>query len=311
MAPIEISVIIPILNAAKYLPNLIEKLRAQEQEIAEIMVVDSGSLDQSAALAEELDTRLVAIEAGSFDHGATRNLAATLATGNILVFMTQDALPACEKTIGELVSPLLQERIAVSYARQVSGKDASLSDRYLRLTNYPPQGLLKTRGSIPELGIKTFQNSNVCAAYRRKEFEELGRFPEPAVCNEDMIFAARAIFAGYGVYYNADALVFHNHNFSVSQLFRRYFDIGASLELEPRIREVGKAETKGLEFLIGQVNFLQGQQKYAAIPSAYCEAVAKFCGYKMGTIHRVLPKKLKKYLGANNNYWERVKENKV
>lgn len=310
MEPIKVSVIIPTLNAGNTIELLINKLLTQQQKIDQIIVVDSGSTDQTAAIASKLKVELISIEPGTFDHGVTRNLAAEQALGNRLVFMTQDALPANDETIGKLLDPLQDQNIVVAYARQLAGEKATLSDRYLRLANYPPEAVLKSKENISTMGIRAFQNSNVCSAYRRREFEALGRFPAPAVCNEDMIFAARAIFAGFAVFYNADALVYHTHHFTLKQLFRRYFDIAASLDLEPRIGALGKTETKGLEYLKGYLEYLREQKKQGEIPRAFFESLAKYLGYKAGTKHQHLPATLLKRCGSNTIFWNRIIEDK-
>ena len=307
----KISVIIPTLNAADRLEQLVNMLHAQETDIAQILIIDSGSTDQTVDLAQKLETILIKIEKGAFDHGATRNLAADQADADILVFMTQDALPASRNTIGRLIQPLQDPTIVLSYARQVPRAEASLSEQYLRLANYPPVSAIKTKENIPQMGIKTFQNSNVCAAYRRKEFYSLGCFPQPVICNEDMLFAARAIFAGYKIAYTAEAVVWHTHSLSSKQLFRRYFDIAASLDHEPRIRSVGRAEAKGLDFLFKQLVYLKTRKKLMQVPRVFWETGAKYLGYKAGENHKRIPEQFKKYLGLNTLYWRKSEEKKV
>ncbi len=306
MEPIKITVFIPTLNAADLLEELIDRLQKQRQKVDQIIIIDSGSSDGTFELGINLGAKAIRITPDNFDHGATRNLAVKQAKGNILVFMTQDALPADRETIARLIEPLEDELTVVSYARQVPTVGAPYSEKYLRLANYPSESLLKNKSKIKQMGIKTFQNSNVCAAYRRFEFEKLGCFPAPVVCNEDMIFAAKAIFHGYQVSYCADAAVEHSHNLSIKIFFKRYFDIAASLDHEPRIKILGQTEAKGLDFFKKQVKYLVDQNKHHEIPRVICETAAKYLGYKCGINHNRIPKKIKKYLGLNRAYWQRV-----
>lgn len=307
MAPTKCSVIIPTRNADALLEALVASLRAQDHPPEEIIVVDSASTDGTAELARRLGVTFILIEANSFDHGGTRNLGAAAASADILIFMTQDARPSNSETIGRLINPLQQNSVVVSYARQLAAAEAISAEQFLRLANYPPQSQIKSAEDIPAQGIKTFQNSNVCAAYRRREFENLGRFPAPVVCNEDMIFAARAIFSGFSVAYSADALVCHTHHLSPVQLFKRYFDIAASLEHEPRIKSLGRTEAKGFEFLKNQLAYLRDQRKLSQMPRTMLETVAKYCGYKAGANHNRIPPGLKKHLGSNSIYWQKMK----
>lgn len=302
----KLSIIIPTLNAAQLLQEQVTALRAQNHPPDQILVVDSSSTDQTADLARRLCVDLVSVEPDSYDHGATRNLGADRANGDILIFMTQDALPVNIEMIANLLKPLQEEDVIVSYARQLADSQASLSEKYLRLANYPPYSMIKKKENIPEMGIKAFQNSNVCAAYKRKEFYKLGRFPAPAICNEDMIYAARAIMAGYKVSYSAEAEVWHTHTYGYKEYFKRYFDIAVSLDHEPQIRFLGNAESKGFEFLKEKLLYIRDQKKYHEYSRAILEAGAKYLGYKIGGNHSRIPKSLKKYLGMNRTYWRKA-----
>lgn len=286
------------------------QLSRQSHQISEIIVVDSQSTDNTLKIAEENKVKIIHIQQKDFDHGGTRNLAAAFATGDILIFMTQDAYPENSQTIAALIKPLVNIDIIVSYARQIPKPGTKITDRFLRLYNYPDKSNIKTYESVKEMGIRAFQNSNACSAYRRKEFELLGGFPTPIVSNEDMLFAAKAIFSGYKVAYTAEARVLHSHNYNYLNLFKRYFDIGASLSNENQIRHVGKAETKGMGFLISQLKYVIKEREYKSIPLVFHEAVFKFAGYKLGEKHNRVPKAVKKYLGLQKNFWTKLMEEK-
>ena len=308
MAPTKFTVIIPTLNAAEFLAEQVDALRKQDLPPGQIILIDSGSTDSTASLACSLPVELFTIKPGTFDHGATRNLAAEHARGDIIIFMTQDAMPVNSVTILRLVEPLQDEKVIVSYARQIPAQTASPGEKYLRLANYPPQSQVKKKEDIPVLGIKTFQNSNVCAAYRRSEFTSLGCFPAPVVCNEDMLFAARAILAGYSVAYSAEALVSHTHNLSPFKQFKRYFDIAASLDHQPEIKAFGEAEEKGVQFVKGQLAYLRQERKLTYLPITLLEIASKYIGYKSGSKHSYIPALLKPYMGSNKLYWQNIRK---
>lgn len=299
----KISIIIPTLNAAGTLPSLLARLAVQEQHIDEILVVDSSSEDETARIAGNGGAIVTVINRMDFDHGGTRNLAARAASGNILVFMTQDALPVDCKTIGSLVACLHSCQTIVAYARQVPYSDATPAEQYLRLHSYPPQSALRSQEDIPVLGIGAFRNSNACAAYRRREFEILRGFPAPVVANEDMLYAARALAAGYRVAYSATSVVYHSHNLRKSDLFRRYFDIAASLESADGIKRTGKTHQEGARLLAGQIRFLIRKRQPWLISSALLEGFCRFCGFQLGLRHYRLPAPWKVSLGLNKTFW--------
>ncbi len=302
-----ISVIIPTLNAAELLETQISTLLNQQLQPEQILIIDSESDDQTGDLAKSLGADLITVKRSSFDHGATRNLGAEHAFADIIVFMTQDALPIDRETLSKLIQPLQQREVVVSYARQITDQSASVSEQFLRFANYPPMPMVKSAEDIAHMGIKTFQCSNVCAAYKHPVFDELGQFPAPAVCNEDMIFSARAIFAGYKVSYTADSMVYHTHHFSSTQLFKRYFDISASLDLEPRIKALGKTDQKGYDFLKMQLAYLKKKRCYSQVPRTMIEIAAKYAGFKIGAKHHRIPPILKRHLGSNTTYWHRIR----
>lgn len=299
----KVSIIIPTLNGAKDLPALFEKLKSQTIDVYEVIIVDSQSTDTTVEVAASFGANVLRIPREKFDHGGTRNQAAEMAAGEIIVFMTQDAIPANNLTIENLVKPLAEPNIIVSYARQLPKEGTKITDRFLRLYNYPEVSLVKSKENIETLGIKAFQNSNVCAAYCSKEFKLLGGFHQPIVSNEDMLFAAKAILAGYQVAYTASACVYHSHNYNYINLFKRYFDIGASLDYQPLIKQKGKANSKGLNFIANQLKHIIGEYSYMSIPGVFLEAIIKYVGFKLGTNHSFIPKSLKKYLGLHTNYW--------
>lgn len=301
-----ITIIIPTLNGAGELPVLLEKISLQTVKVKEIIVIDSQSTDKTIQVAESFGAQVFTVLRDEFDHGGTRNLALTKASGDIVIFMTQDAVPTNEDTIRNLIKPLEQPETIVSYARQLPKSDAKITDKFLRLYNYPTQSKIKSKADTLALGIGTFQNSNVCAAYRREEFKKLGGFPQPIVSNEDMLFAVKAIMAGYRVAYTAEAMVFHSHNYNCRQLFKRYFDIGASLDNAPFIKRTGKAESKGLNFIYSQLKFVNAESGLVSVPTVFFEALCKYVGYKLGENHRFLPKTFKKYLGLHKGYWTKV-----
>ncbi len=270
----------------------------------EVIIIDSQSTDNTTEIATDFGARVLNIKKKEFDHGGTRNLAAAEAVGDVIIFMTQDAIPACKDTFKYLIQPLEEPAIILSYARQLPKEGTKITDNFLRLYNYPARSIIKSKKDVKSMGIKAFQNSNVCAAYRSKEFRQLGGFSAPVVSNEDMLFAARAILAGYQVAYTAKASVFHSHNYSYIKLFKRYFDIGASLDNAPIIKQSGRSEAEGISFISNQLKYIIAQHNYLSIPAVFLEACCKYAGFKVGTRHGLVPGPWKKYLGLHREYWQ-------
>jgi rhamnosyltransferase len=284
-----VSVIIPTFNAGTYINRLISSLREQSIE-CEIIIIDSSSLDKTIGIVKSGDSKKVTIRKEDFSHGKTRNLGVQITKSDIVVFLTQDALPMDMQCLKNLIKPLECFQVVASFGRQIPRADSSPIEKFARLFNYPDTPAVKGLEDIPRLGIKTFFFSNVCSAIKTKEFKELGGFPENIIMFEDLIFAAKAILKGYKIAYVPDAKVWHSHNFSLVQQFRRYQDAGISLRNNAWIFEHTKANREGVEFLKRQIVYLSRNRQYQWIPYAITESVFKYAGFWLG-LHGVNQRK--------------------
>jgi rhamnosyltransferase len=222
-----ITVLIFTYNAGQRFAELLDCLQKQTLKPTQIIVVDSESTDKTPELARGRNCKVITIKRSDFDHGTTRNLAVSNIQSEFVVFLTQDAIPADEYMIAELIKPLQTDsNIAICYGRQLPRPNARPLERFAREFNYPARSILKTKNDIKDLGLKTFFCSNSCSAIRYSIFKELGGFKNNVIVNEDMLFAAEAILQGYSVYYSTAAKVYHSHPYSLVETFKRYFNIG-------------------------------------------------------------------------------------
>jgi rhamnosyltransferase len=299
-----VSIIIPTLNGGKYLGKLFGTLQEQSVSPAQILVVDSSSKDNTIKICNAFRVDLIQIEPKTFDHGGTRNLAASRAIGDILVFMTQDTFfrdPGC---LGNLIRPLDDPRIAASYGRQVPKEDANPVEKFVRSFNYPSMGMIKGIDDLPRLGIKTFFFSNACSAIKKGAYEEAGGFPEKTIMNEDMFLAAKFIMKGYKIAYQSDAVVYHSHNYSLTTQFKRYFDIGVFFNRSRWIRDLARSEKEGVKYLKEMLRFLVDNRQWKWVPYALGDTANRFLGYRIGLLEKVIPLWLKKKMSYNVIFWD-------
>ena len=189
-----VSILIPTYNAGPSFRTLLEVLRRQQLRLFEIIVVDSSSTDSTAAVAESYGVRTEVIPKREFDHGGTRTYLGTLAKGDVLVYLTQDALPIDDVAIPRLVSKLLEdERIGAAFGRQIPHKNATPFATHLREFNYPAQPYERTLQDRERYGMKTFFCSNSFAAYRRKALGSVGWFKTGLLMGEDMHDCAKML----------------------------------------------------------------------------------------------------------------------
>ena len=302
-----ISVIIPTLNGGMLLQQLLQKLSVQSVKADEILVVDSSSTDETVRVAEEYGAVVIPIAREEFDHGTTRNLAVRRSNGDIVLFFTQDAVPATNDLIETLIAVLIQDpSVAMSYGRQLPHSDASLSATALRTFNYPDESRIRTFSDRETLGLKTAFVSNSCAAYRRTCLEELNYFQEGLIFGEDTCAVGRLLQKGYAIAYVAEATVFHSHNYSLLQEFCRSFDIGVLHSSERWLIETfGKAEGEGGKYVRFELSMILQQKKFYLLPVFFLRNLAKYSGYKLGSRYHALPQWLLPKLSMNSGWWNR------
>lgn len=298
------SVIIPTYQAGVTAVGELEaRLRQQTLPPFEVIVVDSSSTDGSFE-AWSADVKRHQIPKREFNHGRTRNLGAALASGDILVFMTQDALPADERWLEELTRPIVSAQAGAAYSRQLPKVDAAPTERFARLTNYPPEAEIRCSDS-PGTAIRRNFFSNVSSAVNARYFHMIRGFPEDVILSEDVVLAARLLADGRCIAYAAESQVLHSHSYSLAQQFQRYFDIGVALKKGgPELADQG-TQRAGVSYVIQQLRYLMREREYGAIPFAIVESAAKWTGYRLGRIERLLPTAVKRRLSMHAAFWDR------
>ncbi|HRF57710.1 MAG TPA: glycosyltransferase [Campylobacterales bacterium] len=296
------SIVVPFRNAEAFIGLLLPRLLEQHNCI-EIIAIDSESTDATAQLLSSYPIKYIHILASEFNHGATRDMAMRLAASEIVVFLTQDALPDASDSLATLVNSFEDESVGIAYGRQLPHKDAKPFGAHARLFNYPKESRLKTYTDKSELGIKTPFCSNSFAAYRKSAYLEVGGFPTDTILSEDMLAAAKMLKAGYKVAYNADSCVYHSHDYGITEEFRRYFDTGVFHARNSWIREeFGGAGGEGARYVSSELRYLAKGAPYL-IPQLFIRNAAKLFGFRLGLIEDTLALWLKKKLSMHKGYW--------
>lgn len=295
--------IIPTFQAAPYWSALWEALSHQSLPV-ELIVVDSSSTDGTAELARAAGARVAVIPQIQFDHGATRNLGASLATGEVLLFLSQDARPAHPEFVAQLVAALAHPGVGAAFARQLPPAWASPPERLNRQFNYPAHDYRVSAADVAQLGIRAYFFSNVASAIPRQVFERQGGFTPGLIMNEDMLFAARLLQSGYQIAYVAGAQVWHAHSYTWLQLFRRYFDIGVFRRRCSQYLPRGRVAGEGWRFLLWQSRALLKAGEGWWLGQAWLENLARLLGLVLGQQERWLPPWLKSHLSLHHLYWK-------
>ncbi|MGB9195885.1 MAG: glycosyltransferase [Terriglobales bacterium] len=196
----------------------------------EVIAIDSGSTDGTLDVLKRFPIRLRQIQPDTFHHARTRNLAASYARGEILVFLSQDAIPVSSSWLQTLLSNFDDPKVGAVYGRQLPKSGSSVERQDALSTLYGAQKIVKDPAARNERGYLFYHFSNVNSALRRSVWLS-ANFPENLKVFEDLGIAKRVLDAGWKIAYEPDAAVFHSHTHTTVGLFKRYFDIGYSLKL--------------------------------------------------------------------------------
>jgi glycosyltransferase involved in cell wall biosynthesis len=235
LAPTSLSVLMPTWNGAEFLDRVVVMLSAQQLDLPwEFLAIDSGSTDGTLDILTQwqrrfpVPLRVLQIHPTAFDHGDTRNMLAAESTGDLLVFLTQDAIPTSAQWLKLLIRNFEDPRVGAAYCRNVHRPDAHLLTRVFS-ENDPGYARARREQKLPARDTYAtmsphekrllFNLNDVAAAYRRELWE---RHPFPRTTfGEDVLMARALIEAGYTVVYDDVATVEHSHDYGPAEMRAR------------------------------------------------------------------------------------------
>lgn len=227
-----ITVCLLTFNGEKYLEEVLLSIFHQETAfLFEVLVIDSGSTDQTMEILKKFPVKLVKVPNREFGHGKTRNLVAKLAQGDFIVYLVQDATPASVYWLERIISPFSNKEVVAVFGRHIPRKDSvpfikrDIEKHFKSIYSGSKIYLQKLESkkvySACEMGVLTFF-SDVNSALR-KSF--LLKYPfENVKYAEDQAMGEMIIKNGFTKVYHPQASVFHSHKYPIWQYLLRYFD---------------------------------------------------------------------------------------
>lgn len=309
----KVDVIIPVYKPDERFERLMERLQKQTLQPNHIYILNTISAkecgrDRTEPYRHMEQVSVVDILQQDFNHGGTRNQGVQMSGADFVVMMTQDAVPADAGMLEALLAPFEDEKVAAAYARQLATKQVGMIEQYTRTFNYPEEDMVKTLEDLPRLGIKTYFCSDVCAAYRKETYEQMGGFVTKTIFNEDTIMASKLIHAGYKVYYAAGAKVYHAHKYTGKQQFQRNFDLGVSHREYREIFDRVRSESEGMKLVKQTAAYLIKMGKPWKVVELLWQSGCKFLGYRFGKKYDRLPIWLVRLCSSQKSYWEQGEE---
>ncbi|MFI5294035.1 MAG: glycosyltransferase [Thermodesulfovibrionales bacterium] len=239
---VKVSVVIPTKNGGTDFRQVLERIRMQKGIDVEIIVVDSGSTDDTIDLAGRFGSQVFSILPSEFGHGKTRNYGARHATGDFIVFLSQDAIPIGETCFADMVRGMKNDpKIAAVSAKQVPRSDADffacwqIWNHYENFLRYPKDEIVSLRKkNLEELGHgdrrRISQIDNICSCIRRDVFAKYEFNDLPYA--EDLDLGLRLVRSGYKIGFLSSVGVIHSHTREAAYYFKRsYIDRKALIQL--------------------------------------------------------------------------------
>ena len=235
-----VSVVLLTYNGAVFIRDVLKEILKQKELPDEIIIIDSGSTDQTVSIINQISKkteliRLIGIPKQEFGHGRTRNLGASLVKGDIIVYLTQDAVPANAEWLGNLIHPFRENpAVACVFGRQlprevcspIIKRDIINHFNWIGTEEYVFQSIewndLESSRTFAEKPEWYCFNSNVNSAVRKSVWQEIPF--QDVFYAEDQLFGKDIIQAGYTKVYARKASVYHSHHYSLLGFFKRYFD---------------------------------------------------------------------------------------
>jgi rhamnosyltransferase len=296
-----ISVVIPVKDGGAELARCLAGIGMQRvDEEVEIVVIDSGSTDDSVGRARAAGGVVHEIPPETFGHGRTRNLGVELSRGDVVVFTSQDAAAEDDLWLTLLVTAARSgEDVAGAYGRQLPHDDARPPERFFLDFLYGPTPRIQRLGPGDELTFEVTLFSNVNAAIPRTFLE---RFPfrDDLTMSEDQEWSRRVLREGYALAYEPRAAVRHSHAYTIRSAFRRFFDSGVSAQHSYVDGDESRAALRraGGRYAREELGWLWRTGRRRWIPYTVIYELAKFAGLQVGLRHERLPRRLVSRLGA-------------
>lgn len=229
----DVSIVIPVKNGGESLDSVLKRIFEQKTQFQyEVICVDSGSTDDSLEIIKKYPCQLYEIQPQEFGHGKTRNYGAGKGTGEFIVFLTQDALPANEQWLEHFILAMkTDEEAAGGFGKHLPYPGCNVLDARDINLHFKGFGEETTVHWIEDRArydteegyrhfLAFFSDNNSCL--RRSVWE---KYPYPDVnFSEDQIWMKQMMELGYKRVYCPDAAVYHSHNYPLKTYFKRYYD---------------------------------------------------------------------------------------
>jgi rhamnosyltransferase len=290
-----ISIVLLTLNGMPTLELCLEQISRQRlKSQIEIIHIDSGSTDDTLAAARSFSLDTLHIPSGHFHHSSTRNHAASLAKNEVVVFLSQDAIPTNETWLANLVAPFEDASVGAVYGRQIPDVSVGPVRRCAMSHLYPSRREVRDPSHTSRFNLAMCRFSDANSAVRRDLLERF-KFDERALVCEDHGMCRDILSAGYKVVYEPEAAVIHGHERDLLSEFGWSVDNGISLT---RMGILGNSSGDNDELRYGlrcaqqQLEYFARRQEFRNLVVCLANISVRWLGVQIGKREKNIPEVL-------------------
>jgi len=206
------SIVIRAYNEGIHIGRLLEGIQAQTVQDVQVILVDSGSTDETVQIAEKYGAQVITITPGEFTFGKSLNRGILAASADYVVIVSAHCYPVFPDWLEQLLIPFKDDQVALSYGKQRGGKTNKFSEHQFFRKYFPDI-------SMPRQSQPYSHNAN--AAIRRTIWA-LHPYNEELTGLEDLSWSSWVLQQGHAISYTAEAEVIHVHDEGPRQTYNRY-----------------------------------------------------------------------------------------
>ena len=299
MNEIDVSVILLTLNAGEKFRKVLKSVFNQTYKAYEVIIIDSSSIDDTLEYAKRYPIRIFKIPPWEFGHGKTRNMAANLAKGKYLVYLTQDAIPCNKRWLENLIKNFKDYHVGGVFGKQIPLQNSPLPDTFSYSEDFPDKKEVITVNNFFNRNVIF---SNVNSAIRKKVLKKYPFKKDILIC-EDIYWASFIIRKGFSIVYEPDATVVHSHIYSLFKIFKLYFDEGVGYSQMDKTYDQSAMIKNSFHRFFCKINFLIKKKQYYWVIYTILVDFTRFIALNLGRNNKYLTNRIKRKMSNFKYYW--------